>query len=91
MKIITDRKWKHLLYFYQLTKSEKARLDWIDYEFAPVFRYRGNVFSLDEFMRTTGIPELSEWHGYASDTYFSGVIIKISPDGERYMIGRYYA
>ncbi len=47
--------------------------------------------TLDEFMRTTGIPELSEWHGYASDTYFSGVIIKISPDGERYMIGRYYA
>jgi len=42
MKIITDRKWKNLLYFYQLTKSEKARLDWIDYEFAPVFRYRGN-------------------------------------------------
>ena len=30
------------------------------------------------------------WDGYANDTYFSGTIIKLSSDGERYKIGRYY-
>ena len=28
-------------------------------------------------------------YGYYSDSYFSGVVVKISRDGERYRVGTY--
>jgi hypothetical protein len=37
------------------------------------------------------LPELKDWDGYQSDSYFSGVVIKISPDGEQYKIGTYFS
>ena len=30
------------------------------------------------------------WDGYISDSFFSGVLIKISDDNEEYQIGTYY-
>jgi len=90
MKIVTDHKWKDFVYFTDLTNKEKKELDWIIYkDYASIIRYRGNVYALDEFVRTEGIEELSDWHGYAADTFFSGIVIKVSDDGEQYMIGRY--
>lgn len=31
----------------------------------------------------------SGWDGYHSDSYFSGIVIKLSPDGEQYQVGTY--
>lgn len=90
LEIKTDRKWKNLLYFYELTEKEKKELDWIEDDTASVFRYRGNVYALDEFMRIPdGAEDLKGWDGYRSDSYFSGIVVKISDDGEQYMAGTY--
>jgi hypothetical protein len=31
------------------------------------------------------------WDGVVSDTYFSGVLIALSNDGEEYIVGTYYS
>ena len=53
------------------------------------FRYRGHVYYFSEFMAVHNSfynpnpPEwMKEFTGYMGDSYFSGVLIKISDDGE---------
>ena len=95
LTIKTDHKWKNFLYGYELTDKEKAAFDYIDVEeidSRDFLRYRGILYDPNDFMRTGshGCP-FKDWHGYASDSYFSGVLIKISEDGEQYQAGTYYS
>lgn len=93
IKVTTDHKWKSFLYAHELTRKERKQFDYMseeDFQGATFVRYRGCVYNLCDFMRTEHAPEpLSEWHGYASDSYFSGVVIQLSPDCEQYRIGTY--
>ena len=38
---------------------------------------------------TNFISAISRWDGSAADGFSSGVLIKVSPDGEQYKIGTY--
>jgi len=95
--IKTNRHWHNCLYGYELTEKEAKEFDYIDAEDFPLHdfaRYRGVVYDLHEFIRLTErarISEFKNWHGYASDSFFSGVLIKLSEDGEQYQIGTYYS
>jgi hypothetical protein len=42
----------------------------------PFFMYKGERYWLEEFLITDRIPEFSDFDGYASDSFFSGVVIK---------------
>lgn len=55
------------------------------------FQYRGNWYHLDMFMRIDNHKDavFSSWHGYSSDSFFSGIVIRISDDVETYQIGLY--
>ena len=91
LKIRSNKHWRNFLYGYELTDKEKSEFDWIDQEEIDThnfFKYRGCVYSLDQFMRFNG-GGLDEWDGYAGDSYFSGVVIKLSDDGEQYQVGTY--
>jgi len=64
------------------------------------FRYRGCVYDAQEFFVVPAKPEgwslelgdeFYTWHGYQSDSYFSGIVIRWSEDFEQYQIGTYYA
>ena len=65
--------------------------------FGSFLKYKGYWYSIGDFMRLPAViseiwdngSPLREWHGYAADSYFSGVVIKISDDGETYRIGTY--
>lgn len=94
LKIITDHKWKNLLYGYELTDKEKKEFDWIDadeIDSHSFFRYRKNVYSITEFMsiHATRLTFDKPWNGYYSDSYFSGILIELSDDGEMYRVGLY--
>jgi hypothetical protein len=90
LQIITDHKWKDFIYGYQLTTEEKKDYNWMDQEeleTSNFFRYRGSVYSIQDFMRIENGPdEFNGWDGYLSDTFFSGVLIKLSEDGEQYQV-----
>lgn len=89
--IKTDRKWRSFKYRGEVPAGIlTGQFDWLDAEEADGFiQYRGCWYHLSEFMRVDGMPSLDGWHGYKNDSFFSGVVIKLSPDGEEYRIGTY--
>lgn len=63
--------------------------DWgIDEE--ECFNYKGNRYFLSEFFTTYGITYFSDYDGYSSDSYFSGVLIKLSKDRESVRAYRFF-
>jgi hypothetical protein len=90
---------------YELTAAERAEFDYLDWDkiesgedSATFFRYKGTLYDLGEFSRDYGItrdaglPEhLSKWDGYASDTFFSATVVRLSADGESVVVGRVYS
>lgn len=98
MEIITNHHWNNFLYGYELPESARADFDYIDaaeFDSHNFIRYRGYFYDPAEFMRVPvayqGAAEFQDWHGYHADSYFSGVLIRISDDGEQYQIATYIA
>jgi hypothetical protein len=90
LEIITNANARDLLFWYDLTDKEQAELDNEETD-ELFFRYRGNVYRLNDFTRVEGNPDLRGWDGYMTDTYFSGVLVKYVDHYERVIVGRYYS
>jgi hypothetical protein len=92
-KIITDNKWKNFKYRNEVPKSVLS--DEFHYQDDDVgdgyIFYNHNWYHIDQFMRLSGTHPFHGWEAYSGDSFFSGVVIKVSKDGEQYMIGRYYS
>lgn len=93
MTTITDHKWKPLLSRWDVPAAVLA--DQFDYQDAEsvsdgFFCYRRTWYHLGQFMRTEGwgthTAEYLGWDGFAADSFFSGVAIALSPDGEEYKV-----
>lgn len=63
---------KHIMVCY-------ARPEWSEYQ-EPYFRFKGNRYYLSEFLNAGDI--FPGYDGYSSDSYFSGVVIKIYDGGD---------
>lgn len=92
--VYTDRKWKNFKYGYEVPKKVmRSDFDHLDEDSAidGFLLYRGNWYHISDFMRISpGAPDwMKHWSGYTSDSAFSGILIKISDDGEQYIIGTY--
>jgi hypothetical protein len=71
-----------------------SQFDWTDEAHAELgdysdgfLCYRGHWYHLGDFMRGG----VEGWDGAHGDSYFSGVVIRVSDDGETYQIGTYFA
>lgn len=94
--IKSNRQWRNFTYRYDVPARVLA--DQFDYQdedetIDGFFSYRGHWYHIDQFMRIgeTEASPMSEWDGYAGDSYFSGVLIKLSDDGEQYQVGTYFS
>lgn len=92
MKITTNNHWREFKYAHEVPTdviewndhlNEDERCDgWIN--------YCRHWYHLSDFLRITNASdEMSQWHGYRSDSFFSGILIRLSDDGERYQIATY--
>lgn len=90
MEIKTNNQWRVFLDWYDLPEKAKRVFDYADTD-GSFLKYKGNYYSLEDFMRIENNSDLQGWHGYSSDTYFSGVLIRLSNDGEQYQIGTYFS
>jgi hypothetical protein len=91
--IKTNRQWRDLVYRSDVPADVLAsEFDYQDAEdvLDGFFRYRGHWYHLDQFMPAP-IATIAGWDGYASDSYFSGIVIKLSRDGERIKVGTYFS
>ena len=101
LTIVTNRQPRELLALCDLPEKARKDFDYIEDEdqfSSRLFAYRGHYYDVCEFMRTPDneparqeLNELSTWDGYASDSYFSGVVVKYVDDCERVIVGRYYS
>jgi len=96
MEIKTNNRWRELLSFYELSakfqKVAKADMDWIDEEelASPgFFVYRNVLHHIDQYMRAPADLSKDGWHGYESDSYFSGTLVRVHPEGDHIMVARY--
>lgn len=90
-EIITNNKPRNFIHWYDLTPKEQKEFDWMDEETADqsqFFRYRNNVYYIGDFMRETGF---AGFDAAISDTFFSGIVIKIVYDIDKVIVGRYYS
>lgn len=93
MKIITNNIPRNMVCGYELSDKQKQDFDYIDdidtHEFVI---YKNHVYDLSEFMRVdSSNDKLKGWHGYSSDSFFSGTLVKYSDDMESVIMGWYYA
>lgn len=78
VEIKTNYQPKQVFIWEQLTEKEKKEFDFDGAESMMYFRYKGNIYCLDEFMRLDNenlFPDY--WHGYQSETFFSGVLVHL--------------
>lgn len=99
MKVVTNNKFRKLMSYYELSEAQQKKVasdyDYTDYTELSYFVYRGDVYSLDEFIRTNsmwsaGMGELFPgWDGYYSQGFCGGLVVRLSECGEEVIIGRY--
>ena len=86
---------------YELTEAERSDFDYLNWtaieegtDSASFIRYKGRVYDLGEFQTTSGMPAfspLTKWHGYLSDSFFSGVLVRYTEDHEYVVVATFVA
>jgi hypothetical protein len=100
LEIRTNYHWREPLHWFDIPESKREDFDYIDNPeedgWSRFFCYRGTWYDLHEFSATqrtgwaAGMPEaFATWHGYQSDSYFSGILVRYSDDCEEIQVGTY--
>ncbi len=101
VKITTNNQPRLLLDFNQLTASEQEQVydvygqDILDDNFPTDYiRYRGEIYvwgCFESLPLPTGTNPFPDWDGFMSDSFFSGVLVRLCPDdNDRVVMGSYY-
>ncbi len=91
LEIRTNNHWRQFLYRNEVPQAIlDNELDWCKDE-DNFIKYNNWYYSLSEFMRIENNPDdsFSSWDGYSSDSYFSGILVRVSDDSEEYQIATY--
>jgi len=95
LTIKTNNVPRDLISAFELSSAQysklRAEFDWMDldeFDSAMFFEYRGQVYALADFMRTEGDLLAQGWQGILTDTFFSGIVVKIVESCQRIVVGR---
>ena len=101
MKIVTNNRERYFVYGHEVPAKVMAEqfdhLDDVSKCIDGFFKYRNYWYHISDFIRVEdrhGDGDdgfFSAWDGYASDSFFSGIVIKFFDDCESYKVGTYYA
>ncbi len=94
VRVITNNVPRIILDGSQLTASERADFDYLDWDAIErgedsrdFVRYRGRIYCVSDFSadygitRGAGLPaHLARWDGYLSDSFFSAVVVRYGTD-----------
>lgn len=97
LTIKTNHQFRQILDWYELTEKEQLEFDYIEGGSGSFVRYKNWTYDLGEFMSTDRdihmgheISPIKAWHGYQSDSFFSGVLVTYSDDYETVKLATYY-
>lgn len=87
LSIRTNHQWREFTYRWDVPERIlKSEFDWTDDDDADgYFQYKGYWYHVSQFMRT----DLEGWHGIHNDSFFSGVLIRLADDGERFQVATF--
>jgi hypothetical protein len=102
VKVVTNNVPRDVIDAYELTPTERAEFDYLDWpaieggrQSAAFFRYKGELHDLGEFSadwgmtKGSGLPDhLAQWDGYMSESAFSAVVVRYVDNCERVVVGR---
>jgi hypothetical protein len=98
LTIRTNNIARNILSAWELTDKERAELDYIDFaadEDGSFFRYKGNIYDLNEFQRVTdtmyNCHGFAAWSGFQSDSFFSGILVRYTNNFESVVVGQYFS
>lgn len=93
MMVRTNNHWRQFVYRNEVPEEVLAdQFDYLDDEGQDgFFKYQGTWYHLSQFtLLPKGSPEVFQsWNGIVNESFFSGVVIRLSDDGEEYRIGSY--
>lgn len=95
MQIVTNNKPRPMVALWELPEKVQKDFDYVlpddtSYRFV---KYKGHwmdCFDMQSISREQGFSQFSGWHGIASDTFFSGVLVRFVNDND-VIVGRYYS
>jgi hypothetical protein len=92
---------------FELSEKERKEFDYIDWAAidrgegsASFFRYRGQLYDLEDIPSTRPGPfsscslglDAKYWHGFAADSFFSGIAVHLIPnDPDMVIVGLVFA
>lgn len=90
----SDQRWKDFTYGADVPEAiRKNEFDWLDDAEGSdhFFQHHGTWYHLSQFMRVETGGDLAKagWEGYHSDSFSTGVVVKVSDDGDKYKVGTY--
>lgn len=88
----TDHKWKQFRYGYEVPDDVKKEYEDVDANlYDGWIKYLKRWYHISDFFKfgDNYDPILKGWDGYYAQCAFWGLVIKVSKDGECYMIGNY--
>ena len=94
MKVYTNNHHRQLKYRHEVPEKILADyFDWLTEDMGGTdgfFCYRSRWYHVSEFMRfDQHAPFDKKWDGYISDSFFSGILIKLPEDCETYQVATY--
>ena len=95
LKIYTNNKPRPIIYGFELTDKQKSDFDYLDdINNNQFFKYKGQIYDISQFMRVCDMyndVKFTGYHGHISDSYFSGILIKLCEDTDYIIVACYYS
>jgi hypothetical protein len=92
--IRTDNRWKQFKYGGEVPKKVmRSQFDYLEdgENQDGFFRFHRTWYHTSEFMAMHGSGLENDWDGAKNESMSQGVLLKISKDGEEYIVGTYYS
>lgn len=92
--IKTNNRYTPVIYGSELSDKWRKEFDFLnkkEFDDSHFFKYKNQIWYLGDFMRIDrNTVDFKGWDGQHSLTAFSGLVVKMSPDGEGVKVGYYY-
>ena len=93
MKIYTNNHYRQFKYRNEVPAKILEDFDWLTEDMGGsdgFIHYRNRWYHVSEFMKfDQHAPFDPKWDGYISDSFFSGILIKLQKDCETYQVATY--